>query len=249
MRDRKVRDASGLFVAEGLKIVTDMVRKGHAPDSMIISRDFAGKEENKDFFRDMQDRPFPVFEAGDADFEKVSSLQHSQGIMAVMKQSERSEGVPVGKEDALLVLCDGIQDPGNLGAMIRTSVAFGVDSMLFMGETADIYNPKVIRASSGMILDIPVYKCDIAELDRLKKKGYHLLVSSPREQGSKDIADVTGIPPPFIIAFGSEGKGVSGGVSDRADGSFHVPICEAAESLNVAAAAAISLYVFARMRE
>ena len=246
MRDRQARDAGGLFVAEGLKIVRDMISKGHVPDPMIVSRDFAEKEENKIFLRDAHGRSFPVFETANADFEKISSLRHSQGIMAVIKKPERSGDIPVGEKGAILVLCDGIQDPGNLGAMIRISVAFGAGSMLLAGETVDIYNPKVIRASSGMMLDIPVYVCDAAELDRLRKQGYRLLVSQPPEQESEDITDMTEFPPPVIIAFGSEGKGVSEEISNKADRFFHVPIRKGVESLNVTAAAAISLYVFTK---
>jgi TrmH family RNA methyltransferase len=212
-------------------------------EHVIVSRNFADDAKNREFLQEISS---PVFVAAGADLEKVSSLQNSQGILAVVRKADPPGDLPAGEGDTLLILCDGIQDPGNLGTMIRIAVAFEADSVLLTGETADIYNPKVVRASIGTILDIPIYTCDAKELDRLKKEGYRLLAGRSQEKESKDITETKNVPGPVILAFGSEGKGVSPGISSRADGFFYIPICDGVESLNVAAAAAISMYVFRR---
>ena len=130
-----------------------------------------------------------------------------------------------------------------MGAIIRSAVAFGIDSILLSGETADIYNPKVIRASSGMVLDIPIYKCAPDYIDALKRKQYTLLVSSTKTKNSKHLGQCY-TDANVILAFGSEGKGVSKQITRMADKLFHIPISPKAESLNVTIAAAISMYVF-----
>jgi len=243
MKDKEARSEKGLFVAEGWKIVRDMVSKGHAMEYVIVSRDFADDAKNKEFLREISS---PVFVARGADLEKVSSLRNSQGILAAVRKADLPGDLPAGKGNTLLILCDGIQDPGNLGTMIRVAAAFEVDSVLLTGETVDVYNPKVVRASIGTILDIPIYRCDATGVDRLKKEGYRLLAGRSQEKESKDITETKNVPGPVILAFGSEGKGVSEEISSRADGFFYIPIRDDVESLNVSAATAISLYVFRR---
>ena len=110
------------------------------------------------------------------------------------------------------MLCDGIQDPGNLGGIIRNAVALGADYVLLTGEAADIYNPKVVRASSGMIMDIPVFEYSYDELDRLKEKGYSFFVSQSKK-GGVSVSDMEALPDLAVMALGSEGKGVSGEVA------------------------------------
>ena len=247
MRDKQARDTTGLFPAEGLKIVRDMTAKGHALDFVIVSSGFLRDIGNKSFLHDLGKRGIPLFETGNKNFERMSSLQHSQGILAVAKKPHVPELAGARDKGALLVLCDGIQDPGNLGAIVRTSIAFGANSILLTGENVDVYNPKVVRASSGMILDIPLYRCNTAALDYLRNEGYRLLVSRPRQRNSKDVTELKGYSGPLsILAFGSEGKGVSREISAKADVFFHIPVHAGVESLNVTAAAAISLYLFAR---
>jgi len=248
-RDKQVRDESGLFVAEGLKIVREMIDKGYDPELIVVSANFVRDDENEDLLADLSGRSFPLFVASKTDYERISSLRHSEGIMAVAKKPDLSSVEPVNEGNSIIVLCDGVQDPGNMGTMIRTSAAFGADMLLLTGESVDPFNPKVVRASSGMILDIPVRECDGNELDRIREeKGYYLFASQSAGRGSADIETIKDIPARLIVAFGSEGKGISGEILDRADKSFHIPISDQVESLNVTAAVAIALYVFSRRR-
>ncbi|MGB2650782.1 MAG: RNA methyltransferase [Candidatus Omnitrophota bacterium] len=247
VREKKARDEKDLFVAEGIKIVEDMLMKEHVPVSVVIASDFANKPEGKSLLEKLQEAAVPVSDTSSADIEKLSSLKNSQGILAVMKKSSVEERVQPS-EQSILVLCDGIQDPGNLGAIIRTSIAFGVDGILLSGDTVDIYNPKVVRASSGTVLDIPVRVSDMAEINSLQKEGYRLLVSMVGDAGSSDVIGACKYEGPLIIAFGSEGQGVSRELSESADGFFHIPIREDIESLNVTAAAAITLFVLSRSK-
>jgi TrmH family RNA methyltransferase len=249
LKEKKLRDFEDLFVAEGEKIVRDISFKGHLMDAVFVSNTFLKSERNKEFILDLEGKGIAVFSAGDAQFDKVSSLQHSQGVLAVVKKPDASKYPLPGGENALILLCDGIQDPGNLGTIIRTSAAMEVDHVMLAGDCADVFNPKVIRASSGAALDIPISTCDAAKLDHLKEEGYYLLVSQVAEEKGRDITRIKDIPSRCIIVFGSEGRGVSGEILRKADGCFYIPVSGDVESLNVTSAVAISLYVFSRMRK
>jgi TrmH family RNA methyltransferase len=248
VREKKARDEKGLFVSEGIKIVGDMLMKGHVPVSVVVASDFTGKPEGSSLLEKLKAAGVPIVVTGASEIEKVSPLKNSQGILAVMKKPEISEDMEPSRKP-LLVVCDGIQDPGNLGAIIRTSIAFGVDGMLLVGDTVDVYNPKVVRASSGTVLDIPVKVSDIPRIQDMRARGYRLLVSTAGGAGTDDVEETGKYGGPLIVAFGSEGKGISSDLSENADGFFHIPIREKIESLNVTAAAAITLFVLSSSKK
>ncbi|MFH1799055.1 MAG: RNA methyltransferase [Candidatus Omnitrophota bacterium] len=244
LRDRKARDSEGLFVVEGMKIVKDAFAKRHKINFVVVSDSFVS--ENEVFVAELEAKSITVFKSAERDFEKISSLQNSQGIAAIIDKPGWGNIRGSDSKYMFVVLCDGVQDPGNLGTIIRVSAAFGADFVLLTGKGVDIYNPKVVRASSGAILDIPVYECNAKDLDSYKKKGYSFLISSVQREKSKDLSVINNFSRPLIVVFGSEGKGVSKEIKSRADGYFYIPISRKVESLNVSAAAAITLYELTR---
>ncbi|MFH1665570.1 MAG: RNA methyltransferase [Candidatus Omnitrophota bacterium] len=245
MREKRSRDETGLFVAEGEKIVRDMLAKKNEVCYVLAARSFlSGEEGEKGLFLKAPGQTVPLFEIDDKSFETISSLRNSQGILAVAKKRTWANA-PAGS-GRLSVLCDGLQDPGNLGTIIRTSAALGADRVLLSGETADAYNPKVVRASAGAVLDIPICICSPGDIDRLKAEGYSLLVSRVTEEGAEDISKIRTFPKKCILAFGAEGSGVSPEISVKADMFFSVPMNKTIESLNVTAAAAIAIYLVTR---
>jgi len=249
LKSREARDADGLFVAEGLKIVRDMAAKGNEINEVFVSRVFAEDPDNRSMLLHFEKRSVPVYYAGVPDFEQVSSLRHPEGILAMVKKNEGARRFSLDADSAFIVLCDGIQDPGNLGAIVRTSVAFGVDHLILTGDSVDVYNPRVVRSSSGMVIDIPVSVCSYNELDQLKKKGYRIFASQAMGGKDTDIRKLKQLPPLCIVAFGSEGQGISDEVCGRADHFFHIPVSGNVESLNVTAAAAVVLYEFNKRRK
>lgn len=249
LRDKKTREAEGLFIAEGLKIVNDMLEKGHKVSSVYISSGVIASPGVRKMQEVAEKDKVSLYRVPGSEFEKLSSLRNSQGVLAIVKKPPQGKAQFTAEEGSLLVLCDGVQDPGNVGTIIRTAAAFGANAVLLTGDAADIYNPKVVRASSGMILDVPVCKCTLEEITHLKEEGFILLASSVREEGAKDISDLKIWNKAVIIAFGSEGKGLSREISELADEFFRIPIREDVDSLNVAAASTIALYVFTHKRE
>lgn len=248
LRDKKRRDEEDSFVAEGCKITLDILTRARKIEFILVSSGFLEKCDESRRILDLAERSgTPVLAADNDTFDKISSLRTSQGVLAVTKKPIHPGISTVRARNAFGVLCDGVQDPGNLGSIIRAAAAFGADMVILTGDTADVYNPKVVRASSGAVTDIPVYRCDMKTLDRLKKDGFTLLAASPLKEKGEDIRTIKKAPYPLLVAFGSEGKGISPEIETRADGFFHIPIRNNVESLNVTAAASVSLYAFSLM--
>jgi len=239
-RQKTARDESGLFVAEGEKIVRDAAAKGHDIKTVVVSSGFLS--DASDLPAHLEKRGISVFDVSTSDFDRISTLKNPGGILAIIQKKPYTIKFLHELQSALVVLCDGVQDPGNLGSIIRNSVAFGADCLLLTGSSADVYNPKTVRSSSGTVMDIPVIPCSYKDLDILKKDGYRILTGHIDRSAGTDIRDIKKIPRLVILAFGSEGAGISGEVYTRSDGFFHIGISGKVESLNVTSALTISLY-------
>ena len=242
LRSRKKRNEEGLFIAEGQKIINDILYKGHKIDSVNISSKVISSPSIKKLLVFLEEKRVPAYRIPAAEFENLSSLRSSQGILAAIKKPLTNFCGDIERSGSLAVLCDGVQDPGNLGAIIRSSVAFGVNSILIIGETADIYNPKVVRGSIGTVVDLPVYECTLSEIGALKTDGYRLLGATSKSGKSKSIEDILLGKQSIILAFGSEGKGLSKEVEEYVDEFFHIPMNAKVESLNVSCAVTATLY-------
>ncbi|MCK5451244.1 MAG: RNA methyltransferase [Candidatus Omnitrophica bacterium] len=241
IREKKTRDKTGQFIAEGFKIISDAIEKKHIPEQVIVSNSFLENFENKKFLKGLEKLKVKTLYLGDSDFEQISSLKNSQGILAVIKKPEEDYSF-TSEESEIVVLCDGVQDPGNLGAIIRTAVAFGVKAVLVTGDNVDMYNPKVIRASSGTIFDVFTYNCTSEEIKSLKDIGFELLASSVFGDNAESFNKMKIDSDKILLAFGAEGKGLSDKILKMSDKIFYIPIDEKVESLNVVSAASITLF-------
>jgi RNA methyltransferase, TrmH family len=244
LKERSFRDKKGIFVAEGHKIVAEALTKDLGVVSVFISGRVVGSPAARDIIALCHRKKVEALRTPAAEFEKLSSLNNSQGVLALIKKPVKARSSAGNTH----VLCDNIQDPGNLGTIIRTSAAFGASSVLIMGATADVYNPKVVRSSSGTVMEMPVVQADEEYLDKLKSEGFYVISASSARSKAKKMQSVEIPDGPVIIAFGNEGRGLSQCVAERSDDIFFIPMSEAAESLNVTAAAAIAIHHFASKR-
>jgi TrmH family RNA methyltransferase len=241
IREKKVRDDEKLFVVEGLKSLTDIAFKGHAVKEVFVPGEpETGRE--KVLLSELEAKNIRFFSVPIDELEKISSLRAPDGIVAIVNKPAAGDLKKISGGKFMAVLCDGIQDPGNMGTIIRSSVAFGADAVLLLGENVDIYNPKVVRASSGMILDIPVIEISIKDVARLKDNGAVVFAGDSDPELSVPLSDIRTVPDKCIMAFGSEGRGLSEGIRSAADKLFTIPMERRAESLNVSVAVSIALY-------
>lgn len=222
---KKNRKREQLFVAEGPKVVGDLLRAGFRPHSIFSTN----SRQNGQFVTEEE-------------LQRISFLQHPQEVLAVFEIPD-SELLPVNPNGLSLAL-DGIQDPGNLGTIIRIADWFGIDAIYCSQETADVYNPKVVQATMGSIAHVPITYCNLVEL--LSK------VECPIYGTLLDGEDVyqKELQKNGIIVMGNEGNGISQEVRSMITHRLLIPNFsnskETAESLNVAIATAITCSEFKR---
>ena len=245
---RKGRAAEGRFAVEGRNLVTEVLEKDLDVDFIMIPAGAA--DDAPDFIRKCIDSPdVTVCEVPARVFAGLTDAENGIGMLAVVKLREYGPDLLDGlrPDDNILVL-DRIQDPGNMGTIIRTAVAAGYKAIVAMSGTVDIYSPKVLRATAGMVFEIPViYVPDNEALKGiLGRSGRHIVVT-----------DVNGGVPYYeedlsrgiALIIGNEGSGVSDTLMETADVRVTLPMKGRIESLNAAVAAAILMYEAVRGRE
>lgn len=225
LQQKKHRDAEGVFVAEGAKCVEEL-RKAFELVLLATS-------DNTTY----------------TEIEQMSSLRTPQGVIGVFKKREFNSEIPSG----LLVALDGVQDPGNLGTIIRTCDWFGIHDILCSRDTADCYNPKVVQATMGALARVRVHYVDLPkELTLLRQTGlplYGTLLEGENMYEPYAIPD----KQRGVIIMGNEGNGISESIRKLITHPLLIPSypinASTSESLNVSIATAIVLAEFRRIRE
>lgn len=185
------------------------------------------------------------------DKEKVRVV--SPEVLAELSDSVTPQGVvaqlrlPVGEVPERLtgkyLVLEDVQDPGNVGTMIRTADAAGYDGVFLSDKSADVYNMKVLRAMQGSHFHLPIYRVQIEELVTRLKKSPTTILATTLSKGSVDYKSVK-VPSNFALVMGNEGQGISSFMAEEADQLVHITMPGQAESLNVAVAAGILLFRF-----
>ncbi|KJJ83287.1 tRNA/rRNA methyltransferase SpoU [Candidatus Omnitrophus magneticus] len=245
-RKKKERDRSGLFIAEGVKILRDIINKNIPVESVFLAETIEASDKGKNLIDILEKKKMSFQFISRAQYEKISNLENPEGVLSVIKKNIIKVSAINKKNNPFLVLCDSLQNPGNLGTIIRDCSAFNVSGIILTGDSADPYNPKTVRATTGTVLDIPIFQAVYGDIAVLKKEGYKILVSALDHSKGVDIAEVDISENPFILVFGSEGEGVSEELRNMADTIFYIPINKKCESLNVVSASAIAIYSFSR---
>ena len=167
--------------------------------------------------------------------EYISDTKAPQGLFAEIRRSEFSQPA-----DGRLVILDGVQDPGNVGTIIRTAEAFGIAGVLLSPKCADILSPKVLRASMGSVFRLPCILCDVPQaVTELREKGYAVYGSMLDETAQK-LGDIR-FGTKAAVVIGSEGGGITEETKAACTGGLYIPIT-GAESLNAAAAATVMIW-------
>lgn len=239
IQKRKARQEEGCFVAEGEHLFAEV------PDRLLreiyVARSFYQSSREA---VDGKDKPVYVLE--DRLFDKVSDTKSPQGILCVAAVPQWDAGQLISLDAPLFLLLDEIRDPGNLGTMIRTGEAAGIDGIWLLPGCADPYQPKVVRSAMGALYRVPVLEEKPEELlRRWKDKGIRLYGSSLDASLSYDAPDYRH-PTAFVI--GNESRGISDEMLSQCDERIIIPMKGQVESLNAAIAASLMMFEAARQR-
>ena len=222
---KKYRDSSFYFLVEGEHLVEEAFQNNALVEVLQC-------EENQ------KNYPVKTTFVSYEVLKKLSSTITPQRMIGVCKKLAEKE---IGNK---VLLLDGIQDPGNLGTIIRSSVAFGIDTIILSQDTVDLYNDKVIRATEGFLFKQSILRKDSKEiLPLLKEKKYSIF--GTKVDGGNSIKSVT-YPDKFVLVMGNEGNGISKNVLALCDTYLYIPMQKEVESLNVGVATSIILYEMER---
>lgn len=221
LQSKKYRDLTNTFVVETEHLVEEAKKAGIIKDLFIV----------EDEFVDNDNTYFVTNEV----MRKMSSMESPSNVLAVCEKNNSKE--IIGDK---ILLIDGVQDPGNLGTIIRSSVAFGVTTIVLSHDTVDLYNPKVIRATEGMFCHINIISMNLEEaINIIKSKGIKVYGTNV-----VDGVSVTSITDKnkYALIVGNEGNGVKQNIQDLCDLNLYIPMKDNVESLNVGVACSILLY-------
>ena len=230
LKDKKGRDEQQAFLVEGVRMVEEALASGLPVKALLL------REDRRD---DRIPDGIPSFLLPDHVFQSVCDTKSPQGIAAVVGRNVKEAGGP------RLLALDGVQDPGNVGTIIRTADAAGFDGVLFSPDCADLFSPKALRATMGSVFRLgfsfPPSLPDA--LKALKEKGYSVLSS---QLDGDPFYDRKNLSDSFVLIIGNEGNGVSEEVRAVATHRLCLPMRGGAESLNAAVAAGIMMYDLTR---
>lgn len=229
LKDRKGRRESGCFLVEGRKMVEEALKSAFDVEAVLVQE---GMELPDGL-------TMPAYELPEHVLAAVCDTKTPQGIAAVVRMKEQSA---LGRH---IVALDGVQDPGNVGTIIRTADAAGLDGVLLSNQCADVFSPKVLRATMGSIFRMNLRTTDDlpGKLTKLREKGYSILSS---QLDGTPFYEREKVAEQFALVIGNEGNGVSEQVQQTATHRVRLPMRGGAESLNAAIAAAIMMYELMR---
>ena len=235
LKDRKGRTKKGEFLIEGYRLVEEAFKANLEIEMLFIS-DIEDDIRYNEYIAKYASK-CKIYKLREDLLKELCSTEQPQGVVAVIKMKD----VELNINGSFYLLCDKVQDPGNLGTIIRTAHAAGVDGIILTKGTVDVYNDKTIRSTMGSLFYIPIILDDEnnSKVKELLSNGFSLLATSL--EGNKDFfnEDLKG---KIIISVGNEGNGVSDEIYSLCDKKVKIPMPGGAESLNVAIATSIILY-------
>lgn len=243
LKDKKERDISNEYVIEGIKLVKEAIQENAKIKQIVICEDCEKAESiSKELMYEIAKQEC-VYVTNKI-FKILSEVQAPQGILAVVEKNNTN--LEINYEEEIIVALDDVQDPGNLGTILRTVDSIGVTQILVSKGTADAYNPKVVRSTMGAIFRIKIIECENLEetLKKVQNKGFKIVVSSLQTDNS--IYDINYNKK--VIIIGNEANGVEKNIQEMADEKIKIPMIGKTESLNASVATGIILYEYVRQK-
>ena len=244
---RRGRERRGLALAEGVRLVEEALGTGISIPGAAVSPALESTTRGKALKAALRQRDIPVEEVTDDDLEALADTEHPQGVVAVVEPREWSlADIRLNPGSAALAL-DAVQDPGNVGTILRTALGLGATGVVALKGTAELTNPKVIRGGMGATFRLPAVAATAEELvawARLQRA--QIWLADPAGEPADGAPARSADRPPVVLVVGNEGAGVGAALEAAADRRIAIRQATGVESLNVAVAAGILLYEVTR---
>jgi TrmH family RNA methyltransferase len=248
LRDRRPRDAARQFLVEGYRQIRRALDKGFPPAELFVCPAwYPGDQGNESaLIAEAAAAGAKVFTLNKAAFAKVAYRERPDGLLAVLPQWKNGLNDLSLSPTPFLLVVEAIEKPGNLGTILRSADAAGLDGLIVCDPVTDLFNPNVVRASTGVLFSVPVVIAESGEVRAwLAAKSIRSVATTPAATQLHTEADLQG---PLAIVMGSEQYGLSDEWLDEADSTVRIPMAGQADSLNVAMATIITLFEAVRQR-
>lgn len=243
LKDKKERDISNEYVIEGVKLLKEAIVEDAKIKKVIICDDCEKTEIiSKEIMYEIA--KYDCVYVTKNIFKYISEVQEPQGILAIVEKNNINKDIDYNQD--IIVALNDVQDPGNLGTILRTVDSVGLTQILVSKGTADSYNPKVVRSTMGAIFRIRIIECEDLEktLKEIRKHKFKIVVTSLQTENS--IYDINYNKK--VIVIGNEAKGVEKNIQEIADEKIKIPMIGKTESLNASVATGIVLYEYVRQK-
>ena len=242
------RQKEGRFLIEGVRMVEEALEREGCVEKVLVTPQATTGERAAAIIFDAREKGIEVLWVADRVVEYISETKSSQGVMALVKPVRFTEGDLAKGQIPLIVLAHLLQDPGNIGTIIRTAEAAGAGGVVTTPDTVDFYNPKALRASMGSIFRLPTVKTDSIEgfVGRFKRKGWQVAAAMVSARTKHFDADFT---KPTILLLGQEGAGLPPDAVALTDFHISIPMATMIDSLNVATATGVILFEAVRQSQ
>lgn len=243
LKDKKYRDESNEYVVEGVKLVEEAVKENAKIKQIIVCEDTTRTYEIPTHIM-LEIARYECISVSDKIFNIITQVTNPQGIMAIIEKNAQDAQIDYSQD--IIVVLDDVQDPGNLGTILRTVDSIGLNQIIVSKGTADAFNSKVVRSTMGAIFRIKIIEVEnLAQaIKEMRKHHFKLMVTSLQTKNSIYDIDFN----KKIIVIGNEANGVSKEIQDMADEKAKIPMLGRTESLNASVAAGVVMYEYVRQK-
>ncbi len=244
---KKYREKYSQFLLEGINLIHEALKNNGILDVVVFKDAFVNEPHQKEIIDLLVEKNISVFNVSDSLFEHICDTENPQGIIAVAKKPYFNFEEVLKKQDSNILILDRIQDPGNLGTILRTADAAGMEGVISMKGSVDLYNSKTVRAAAGSVFRIPVTQVEDVDqlLLLLKKHQKRIIATSPRGENYYFHVDIY---KNSALVIGNEASGVSEALLRSAQHIVKIPMLRDTESLNASIAASLVMYEMVRQK-
>ena len=243
LKRRKSREKQALFVAEGVRAVEEILDSQLTVRGLLVAPQLEGAQRGAALRARIATLDVETAHVTEAEFRSAAETDSPQGVMAIAEIPSHSLADLVSRQSLRILVLDAVQDPGNVGTILRTAEALGVDATIALPGTVDLWNAKVVRSAMGALFRHPTMHASLDQLDELiRANGVELWGAD----AAGEPLSTTSPPAKLALAVGNEGAGLSSSLRERVQRLVSLPISGSVESLNVAVATGILLYQLRR---